>query len=341
MNDNKFSLEKYSGRASRHQCPNCGDPHSFTYYIDEETGRPIDESCGRCNHESSCGYHYTPKQFFIDNPTRQERACVSSQTRRTATTRPKPQEPSFIPFEYVEKSASYASDFMYFLCGLFEAQTIERLMEDYALGATRSGDVIFWQIDKLGKVRTGKVMRYDKNTGHRVHGGGGVNWVHSLMKCKDFNLKQCLFGEHLLKMYPDKTVALVESEKSALLGAAVLPQYVWLATGGKSNMNPDKMKVLRGRTVTLFPDAGCYEDWSERAKTAGGEDWHVSDIIERSVTDEERAKGIDVGNWIIRSMTKAEPTAEETEPERFLRMMIQKNGKLATLIDTFNLELAG
>lgn len=41
-------------------------------------------------------------------------------------------------------------------------------MQDYALGATKDGSVIYWQIDTQGKVRTGKVMKYDPNSGHRI-----------------------------------------------------------------------------------------------------------------------------------------------------------------------------
>ncbi|WP_315087302.1 PG0870-related protein [Bacteroides heparinolyticus] len=62
-----YQLEKYHGVSSRHQCPKCGDKHSFAYYIGDD-GSILNKAVGRCNHESSCGYHYTPKQYFIDNP---------------------------------------------------------------------------------------------------------------------------------------------------------------------------------------------------------------------------------------------------------------------------------
>ena len=45
-------LEKYTGKSSRHKCPKCGDPHSFAYYLDGNTGEVIDKAVGRCNHES-------------------------------------------------------------------------------------------------------------------------------------------------------------------------------------------------------------------------------------------------------------------------------------------------
>ncbi len=153
-------------------------------------------------------------------------------------------------------------------------EVLKRLLEEYRLGATRDGSVIFWQIDRTGKVRTGKVMQYNPEDGHRIKGGqtSAVNWIHSILKkqrvlAEDWQLSQCLFGEHLLKTHPDKVVVLVESEKSAVIGSAIFPDYVWLATGGKSQMREEKLRVLSGRTVLLFPDADAYAEWKQRAES--------------------------------------------------------------------------
>lgn len=62
-----YTLQKYKGTATRHTCPNCGDRRSFTYYVDE-SGTPLHPSVGRCNHESSCGYHYIPKSISMTTP---------------------------------------------------------------------------------------------------------------------------------------------------------------------------------------------------------------------------------------------------------------------------------
>ena len=356
MNEYQYSLEKYSGSASRHECPRCRDKHSFVLYVDA-SGQPLDERVGRCNHEDGCGYHYTPKEFFIDNPSRQERihqrtATPGRTAGRTATPGLKQQEPDYLPFSYVEKSASFNSDFVHFLCGILSEAEIERAVEDYAIGATKGGDVIFWQIDMNGRVRTGKIMKYDKDTGHRCKAVGGITWVHSVLikqgRLKDFNLRQCLFGEHLLKVYPNRPVALVESEKSALIGAAIFHKYTWMACGGKSNLNADKMRVLRGKQVVLFPDTGGgYEDWCRRAKDieAVGCRVSVSDILERHATDEEKAKGIDIADWLIKQLTASRAKAEDfsvpvlSEAERTLQTMIEKNHAVQTLIDTFDLKL--
>ena len=51
----RYHLLKYKDRNSRFRCPNCGRPHCFTPYVDENDV-PVDvERYGRCDHEQSCG----------------------------------------------------------------------------------------------------------------------------------------------------------------------------------------------------------------------------------------------------------------------------------------------
>ena len=78
---------------------------------------------------------------------------------------------------------------------------------------------IFWQIDQQQKVHTGKIMLYDYYTGHRVKDPfNHIAWVHKSENTKNFHLKQCLFGLHLLR--PDtKIVAIVEAEKTAVVAS--------------------------------------------------------------------------------------------------------------------------
>jgi hypothetical protein len=327
-----YQLEKYHGRASRHECPNCHDPHSFTYYVDENN-QPLDTTCGRCDHESSCGYHYTPSEYFQDHPDEQQsKAFVPKMPFQ-----PKPPKPlCTIPFKYVLRSASYNSLFIKFLCGLFdrdtlESPTIKRLGELYAIGATNDMDIIFWQIDINGKVRTGKIMKYGED-GHRIKDGYGVNWVHAKMKKDgllpdDWELTQCLFGEHLLNwsMNKNKTVALVESEKTALIGAACYPQYLWLATGGKSQMSDEKMKVLSGRTVILFPDVDGYNEWTEKAKTLTFCKTIVSDALEKNASHEQHAAKIDIADVLIDELKNGFVPPKPEEEYKWLFCMTPKS----------------
>lgn len=347
-----YHLEKYRTKASRHECPRC-HRHSFTRYVDEE-GQPLDPECGRCDHESSCGYHYPPKDYYRDHPADKRAGEVFVPKMQSIAQKPKPL--CTIPFKYVQQSASYNSTFIRFLCSLFDRDTLEsptlrRLGELYALGATRDGSVIFWQIDINGKVRTGKIMKYGVD-GHRVKSGNGVNWVHAKMikdgrLPADWELTQCLFGEHLLNlsMNCEKVVALVESEKSALIGAACFPDYVWLATGGKSQLSLEKMKVLKGRTVVMFPDVDGYEEWKERAKTLSFCKVIVSDALEKYASSEQRAAKIDIVDVFIEKLkggyVPPKPEAEYQwlfgKPKTDLELMVETLPCIQHMIDELGL----
>lgn len=47
---------------------------------------------------------------------------------------------------------------------------------------------------------------------------------------------------------------LVESEKTAIIGDILLPQFTWLAYGGLNGLTKDKMACLKGHKVLLIPD---------------------------------------------------------------------------------------
>ena len=69
MNDFRYQLEKYRGRGSRYVCPQCGRKYVFTRYVDTHNNNQyVSESVGKCNRLDKYGYHYTPKQYFEDNP---------------------------------------------------------------------------------------------------------------------------------------------------------------------------------------------------------------------------------------------------------------------------------
>ena len=64
----RYSLERYRGRGTRYTCPQCGRKYTFTRYIDNTNNQYIADTVGKCNRLDKCGYHYTPRQYFEDNP---------------------------------------------------------------------------------------------------------------------------------------------------------------------------------------------------------------------------------------------------------------------------------
>jgi len=209
-----------------------------------------------------------------------------------------------------------------FLKNLIGGEKTCEAVNTYCLGVTKNRDVIFYQIDFERRCRTGKIMKYDRKSGHRIKDeqvGGKITWVHAVLRQsadpllrlpEEWALTQCLFGEHLLKQHPFKSVALVESEKTAVICSAFWPEYIWLATGGKSQLN-DRLQVLRGRKVVAFPDVDGYLEWKEKLSRVRGLDITVSDVLEKEATFEDRANHVDIADLLIRQQREERLDVEE------------------------------
>ena len=77
MTQYRYQLEKYRGRSTRHVCPQCGRKNVFTRYVDTENNNIyISDNVGKCNRLDKCGYHYTPHQYFTDNPWKRDDSCL-------------------------------------------------------------------------------------------------------------------------------------------------------------------------------------------------------------------------------------------------------------------------
>ena len=348
MSEYRFHLQKYRP-GSKTICPECGRKACFTRYVDEIGQVLFPDNVGICDHINSCGYHYTPKEYFRDNPVvkkrlnEQERNGGSPTTARPAARTLPEQEPqiSCFPFDWVEQSMRrYDINPLYrYFSKVAGKEDTDRLFRLYRVGTSRmwNGAAVFWQIDRDGNVRAGKIMGYDAATGHRIKEPfNQVNWVHSVRKVPDFHMKQCLFGEHLLSnnsaVMSAKPVAMVESEKTALVAALFIPDFVWLATGGMHGcFNSEAMQVLQGREAILFPDLKATEEWRRKLPMLQSVCKHAtcSDLLEKMATDEQREQGLDIADFLL---------MEET-PQMILARVIERNPVLQTLIDTFDLEI--
>ncbi|MCK9437019.1 MAG: DUF6371 domain-containing protein, partial [Synergistaceae bacterium] len=178
----------------------------------------------------------------------------------------------------------------------------------------KNKEVIFWQIDLNGKVRTGKIMQYNPETGRRIkHKSGAINWVHNKLKKSDptfadFRLYQCYFGEHLLRLYPCKPVAIVEAEKTAVIASLLFDNYIWLAAGSLNGITAKKSTVLRDRNIVLFPDAGCFEKWNKKKEEIRNEIFcqiDISNLVETHATPQQSHDGYDIADFILEQLSKS------------------------------------
>jgi hypothetical protein len=285
---------KVTGKApKKFVCPKCGKKR-FVRYVDTNNGcQYVDETVGKCDREHHCGYHYTPSDYFHDHPWLKPPGWLqqSDWHKKSAatTTQSKRLDEVLQPLspEIATLSHSPLSTFWQWMIGdckerLHLSDTnLARVYDDYQLGSTHESDVIFFQIDEEKRIHTGHIMQYGPD-GHRL---SYQNWLHSiLMKNgqlpENWTLQQCFFGQHLLKRYPEKTVCLVESEKTAVILAALLPEYVWLATCGSSGLSVEKFACLKGRQIKVIPDSGCYEKWYKILLNVKDVDYVITDQME-------------------------------------------------------------
>ena len=201
--------------------------------------------------------------------------------------------------------------------------TFEQLLDAvcrYRLGASKSGGVIFWQVDHEGRIHDGKIMYYlpdcHRNKKHNP------TWVSHLLAKREgqtkgqYTTSHCLFGLH--QIYGEGftvkderlNVAIVEAEKSAVILSEHYPLYIWLAAGGLGELQVNKFRPLRGRKVVLFPDTDpegkTFASWHQRAQEVMAEPFwedsppiRVSPVLELHATPEQKQRKIDLIDFLF------------------------------------------
>lgn len=218
----------------------------------------------------------------------------------------KPPTPmSLMTFDTVRASCTRYSknNFANWMVKVVGQSLAQEVFEMYYLGTSLkwNGAAVFWQIDSKGNVRGGKIMAFDK-AGKRIKEPRSlITRAHSEMGLVDYKLKECFFGEHLLTINPSKQVCIVESEKTAMLCAVYMPQFVWIATGGKNGCNFNLKQynhVLTGRDATLYPDVGEEELWRERSSGIPGSSVRISEYLSVIAQKEGNMKGQDLADYL-------------------------------------------
>ena len=316
MNEHRFTLFNDHGH-KKLGCPKCHQPKCFTPYIDTWGEIHFPNYVGRCDHEKQCNWHYKPKHYFQDNPNFEF-------TRPPNPVRREVQKPPELPTLYMSQDLmlatlkGYERNALYvFMSGIIGEEKCLEIFKRYNVGTAKmmGGSTVFWQVDCQGRIRTGKVMRYG-NDGHRVKedGNAKLTWVHTIKKQIGCQMRQCYFGEHLLPLFPNRTIILVESEKSALLASHFFPDYLWLATGGCNGcLNVTASRVFKGRDVKLLPDLDKTDKWQEKAEMLRPicRSVEVLTWLTDRATEEQCERGLDVADFLLEAVRH--PVAEQPE----------------------------
>lgn len=336
----RYRLQKGS---KKFICPKC-NKKSFVRYIDTQTGNYLPEQYGRCDRESKCSYHLNP---YLDGYTKtifeqqQKVIGVTKVTIQKQNIFNSPTAPVFFDNDTFNKTLHperYNTN--RFLQNLitnvpypFNKTDIEAVAKKYCLGTiikgNMAGAITFPFIDINGNVLAIQVKQFDKNnhttatnkldkvllSGLKAENKTAPGWLTKYIEYGDrdgyFN---CLFGSHLLNLYPNNPVALVEAPKSAIYGwlyfnkHAIAKNWVWLAVYNKSSFSFDKLKVLKGRDIFVFPDLSSngqtFNEWQTKAKEyesrLPGTRFIFSDLLEQLAPERDKSEGNDLADYLIK-----------------------------------------
>lgn len=250
----KYTLDPSS---KKFPCPACGKV-TLVRFIKTGTAELLNEEFGRCDRETNCGYFRNP----TDNKPIVNINDVASP----------PSLPNYHSWSELDNMwFNGSNNFITYLKGIFDDMTIDNLQTMYYIGSCSkkwNNATIFWQVDTEGNVKAGKMMLYNKVTGSRVKSPyPHISWMHKVNEYMHFNLSQCLFGLHLLNyrvIDGEETheVRIVESEKTAILMTGLMPEYIWMATGSKSNFKESMLRPLKNYKVVAYPDKSEYGKWN-------------------------------------------------------------------------------
>lgn len=186
----QFTLERGS---RKHVCPDCGQK-TFVRVIDADTGHYLADNAGRCDRESKCGYQYTAKQYFANNPDFRKDSGYQVWPRNKGYQRQGPNAENVLQGRYSQRILQPAADYLelthlletigdydrnsftQFLTRLFpfDPESVQAAIADYKIGTFR-GWTSFPVIDRQGRFCKAKLMRFDPETGKRlkdIHGRG-------------------------------------------------------------------------------------------------------------------------------------------------------------------------
>lgn len=237
-----------------------------------------------------------------------------------------------LPSDLVTRSLSVDSQFCHSAvsAGYLSEVQLHHAASRYRLGCSKDSGVIFWEIDEQQRVHTGKIMYYQPDCHRDKH--HTPTWVHTLMKSQlpaNYELQHCLFGLHLLtsSLSPQtsdliachtqtfrsenpqtSSIAIVESEKTAVIMSEIVPDFVWMSCGGLQMFKPELLAPLVNHKIVIFPDTDetgdAYRQWRDVATEAQRlytfrYPLRISRILEDHATPDQKSRKIDLVDYLF------------------------------------------
>lgn len=317
----KYYFDKSS---KKFNCPHCNKKR-FVRFVNAETNQYLEEGFGKCDRASSCGYFKKPDGTIATLSTHQVNGFNNA---------------SLINYHSREDLQNslrkyYSNNFYLYLIAMFGKEKVQEVFRAYNIGTSKNWDgaTIFWQVDSNDNIRAGKILLFNAETCKRVKSPyNHISWVHSKLKIENFNLKQCLLGLHLASL--NKKIALVEAEKTAVIMALFMPEYIWLATGSKQNFKFDILEPIKGMEIIAFPDKSEFEDWKIKAIELNKQGFNIT--VSEYVENMDCVAGTDLADLYIEIQNQPE-TITLSRDEQIIKNIGNINPEIYNLIEAFGL----
>lgn len=330
-------MEEYRFKFARKhtQCPYCHANGKFKPYIDSLTEEQLPDLYGKCERVHSCGVWVKPWEDGFTKIWLRERTNKGSYKSYVRT---KP-DPVYIPKETLLETLSadryvkniFIQNLLENVLYPFEVEEIEKIVSMYRLGTVSSGYMTgattFPFIDIRGNVCAIQVKKFDQfnhtigspipihrliQLFHKKKGTSIPDWLEAYLKQN--KVFTCNFGEHLLRMYPNNPVGLVESPKTAIYATLYFgfpddpSAKIWIAPGSRDWFNIDRVKVLQGRDVYVYPDlskdGSTHQTWREKCwkfeRLMPGTFFQLDNLLERNAALSARYAGHDIADVLIK-----------------------------------------
>jgi predicted P-loop ATPase/Zn ribbon nucleic-acid-binding protein len=210
-------------------CPACNSRDTFRYY----EGLP--REYGICDRENNCGYHNKPHGNMVDYSAPIEKQQLNI---------------IYPKVEYCNSILDNQSSNFHLFC-MDKLKIPAEHLKKWKVGTKENDTAFLYQTTTTQYVNA---VFIEYGTDCKRNKKKFPYSLKSNNNTEKYSL--CLFGEQLLSpVTENKTVCLVESEKTACIASFFYPQFDWLATGGNNKLTGEKIHVLYNRRVFYVNDA--------------------------------------------------------------------------------------
>ena len=109
--------------------------------------------------------------------------------------------------------------------------------------------------------------------------------------------------------------------------------FLWIASGGLSQLSKKRISYLMNRIVVFYPDLGAYDSWNKKATELNklGFSIKVSTLLEEKATLGDKEKGFDIADYYLNQYYI------KLKPSDKLKTIISKYPSVKYLVDSFGL----